>query len=100
MANIDINRLNEIKNDLEEMKNDDALFIDKDGKAEYAIMKIERFDRAEELLNLMDDMNVMKPEVKIVGTNEEFTYEEYQSIKACINEIIDRTFKPKAEKLN
>ena len=98
--NIDINKLNEIKAELEEMHENDALFIDEDGKTKYAIMPIERFDRAEELLEMLDDMNSVKPEIKVIGSNEDITYEEYERIKASIIEVIDKTFKPKAEKLN
>lgn len=98
--NIDINKLNEIKADLDEMKENDALFIDENGKAKYAIMPIERFDKAEELLEMFDDMDRIKPQIKVIGSNEDITYEEYERIKASINEVIDKTFKPKAEKLN
>lgn len=98
--NIDINKLSEIKADLDEMNENDALFIDEDGKTKYAIMPIERFDKAEELLDMFNDTDKFKPQIKVIGTNEDITYEEYEKIKASINEVIDKTFKPKAEKLN
>lgn len=98
--NIDINKLNEIKTDLDEIKENDALFIEENGEVKYAIMPIERFDKAEELLEMFDDMNNFKPQIKVIGSNEDITYEEYERIKASINEVIDKTFKPKAEKLN
>lgn len=99
--NINIDKLNdEIKAELNAMKENDALYIDEQGKAKYAIMPIKRFDRAEELLELLGDFNSNGPEVKIIGSNEELSYEEYEKIKAVIMEAVDKTFKPKAEKLN
>lgn len=98
--NIDINKLGEIKVELDQMSENDALYIDEDGKTKYAIMPIKRFDRAEELLELFDGMNGQAPQIKVVGSNEELSYEEYEKIKALIMEAVEKTFKPKAEKLN
>lgn len=99
--NIDINKLGDIKVDLDQMKKDDTLFIEEDGKVKYAIMHIDRYDRADELLDIFDGSdNQDNPEVKVVGLNEELTYEEYEKIKAVIMDAVEKTFKPKAEKLN
>jgi len=98
--NIDIKRIENIKTELSEMKQNDALFIDEDGKTKYAIMPIESYDKAEELLAMFDTMNGEAPKVKVIGSNEDLTYEEYERIKAVIMEAVEKTFKPKADKLN
>lgn len=98
--NIDINTLEVIKADLDDLKQDDALFIDEDGKTKYAIMSIEKFDRAEELMAMIDGMQGYAPKIKVIGSNEDLSYEEYERIKALIMEAVEKTFKPKAEKLN
>lgn len=101
IMNININELkDEIKAELESMNDNDALFIDKDGKASYAIMSIDRFDKVEELLQWLEATEVDGPKIEVIGQNEDISYEEYEKIKAVIMEAVDRTFKPKAEKLN
>lgn len=98
--NIDINTLEMIRADLDDLGEDDALFIDENGKTKYAIMPIDKFDRAEELMALMDGMEGTAPKVKVIGSNEDLSYEEYERIKAIVMEAVEKTFKPKAEKLN
>lgn len=98
--NIDIKKIDSIKADLDELKENDALFIDENGKTKYAIMPIETYDKAEDLLNMFETMNGEQAQVKIIGSNEDITYEEYERIKALIMEAVEKTFKPKAEKLN
>lgn len=97
--NIDIKRLEEIKEELSSMSEDDVLFIDENGKNKYAILPIKKYDRADELLSLLSDTS-FSPKVKIIGMNEDISFEEYEKIKATIMEVVDKTFKPKAEKLN
>ena len=98
--NIDINTLKNIKDELDSLKEDDVLYIDENGVTKYAIMPVEKYDEAEDLFALMDDMKKTTPQVKIIGADEELSYEEYERIKAAIIEAVEKTFKPKAEKLN
>lgn len=99
--NINIKDIEIIKDELSTLKENDALFInDENGKAKYAIMPIETYDRAEDLFALMDSFDENGPKVKVIGSNEDLTYEEYERIKALIMEAVEKTFKPKAEKLN
>ena len=98
--NIDIKTLENIKTDLDSLTQDDVLYIDENGKTKFAIMPIEKYDRAEELLAMVDGMESSGPKVKVIGSNEDLSYEEYERIKAVVMEAVERTFKPKAEKLN
>ena len=97
--NININEILQIKDRLDAINEDEALFIDEEGKTKYAIIPIESYDKVEDLLEAIngDSMN----NVKIVGsTGSELSYEEYERIKSMIMDAVERTFKPKAEKLN
>lgn len=99
--NIDINELKQnIRDELEKMSNKDALLIDENGKAKYAILPIERFDRVEEILQWLDVSDVNAPSIIVEGADENISYEEYERLKALIMEVVDKTLKPKAEKLN
>lgn len=98
--NIDIKSLENIKNDLSSLNENDALYIEENGIVKYAIMPIEKFDKAEDLLSLMEGIDGNAPKVKVIGANEDISYEEYERIKALIMEAVEKTFKPKAEKLN
>ena len=99
--NIDINRLENIKQDLAELKDRDVLYIDENGITKYAIMPIDAYDKADEILSLYEESKNMSANVKVIGAdNEDITYEEYERIKALIMEAVEKTFKPKAEKLN
>lgn len=96
--NVDINTLNNIKEQIESLYEDDALFIEKDGIAKYAIIPIETYDKVEDLLSVINGGS--GAEVKVVGENAELSYEEYERIKAMIMDAVEKTFKPKADKLN
>ena len=100
--NIDIKELENIKQDLSELKDRDVLYIDENGVTKYAIMNIDAYDEASELLSLFEEnKRNMSANVKVIGANnEDITYEEYERIKALIMEAVEKTFKPKAEKLN
>lgn len=98
--NIDINKLENIKQDLDELNQDDVLYIDENGQTKYAIMPIEKYDKAEDVLAMFDGFE-NGPKVKVIGANQEdLTYEEYERIKTLIMDAVEKTFKPKAEKLN
>ena len=82
------------------IKSQKYLLDDENGEVKYAIMPIDTYDRAEDLFALMDSFDGNGPKVKVIGSNEDLTYEEYERIKALIMEAVEKTFKPKAEKLN
>ncbi len=97
--NIDIERLKEIKDELDAMNESDVLFIDEDRKAKYVIMPVELYDTLEDLLNVL---NAPAPASVRIAAPEEFdlSYDEYERIKKQIMEAVEKTFMPKPEKLN
>ena len=97
--NIDIERLKEIKDELDAMNESDVLFIDEDRKAKYVIMPVELYDTLEDLLNVL---NAPAPaSVRIAEPDEiDLSYDEYERIKKQIMEAVEKTFMPKPEKLN
>lgn len=100
IMNIDIKKLGDIKLELDELKENQALFIDEDGKTKYAIIPIDYYDKSEEVMTMMNQMDNIGSNVRIIGPDSELTYEEYERIKTGIMEAVEKTLKPKAEKLN
>lgn len=98
--NIDIKKLDVIRAELDDLKENQVLYIDEDGKTKYAIMPVEAYDKAEGVLEMFDDFSGDAPKVKVIGPDTELTYEEYERIKSGIMEAVEKTFKPKPEKLN
>lgn len=101
MQNIDINKLKEIKEELELLDRDDVLFVDDEDETKFAILPIEKYDEFEELVNLLNDKQANGTAVKIVTSDDKsLTYEEYEKIRKQMIEVFDKAFKPKPEKLN
>lgn len=99
--NIDINKLEVIKDDLADLKNDQVLYIDENGKTKFVIMPVESYDNAEETLAKYDYFTNLGPKIKVIGLdNIELSYDEYETIRAGILEAVDKALKPKAEKMN
>ena len=97
--NVDIKELENIRKQLESLDEEDVLFIDEEGNTRYVIMPVTQYDLIEEMLN--QSQNLSMPRVKIINGNElEHTYDEYEAVKKQINDIIEKNFKPKPEKLN
>ena len=97
--NIDIERLKEIREELDEMKETDVLFIDEDRKAKYVIMPVELYDTLEDLLSVLNAP--ASASVRIAAPEEiDLSYDEYERIKKQIMEAVEKTFMPKPEKLN
>ncbi len=99
--NIDINKIQNIKSELDELKENDVLYIDENGCTKYAIIPVEFYDKLEELNQISEEFSDNMPKVKILGADqEELTYEEYERVRNLILEAVDKAFKPSAEKLN
>lgn len=97
--NIDIERLKEIKEELDAMNEADVLYIDQDRKAKYVIMPVELYDTLEDLLNVLN--TPVSASVRIAAPEEiDLSYDEYERIKKQIMEAVEKTFMPKPEKLN
>ncbi len=89
---IDIKKLDAIKDELDSLDENDVLYINENGNSKYVLLPIESYDVLE---------NKNSANVKIVTPfNGELTYDEYEAIKKQVLDILDKTFKPKREKLN
>ena len=99
MANIDINKLEELKDELDFLGTEDVLFIEEDGEEKYAVIPIELYNSVEDFLALLNDASA-GPVVKVDGANLELSYDEYEKIKNQILEMVEKTLMPKPEKLN
>ncbi|MBR4462049.1 MAG: hypothetical protein IKS51_05680 [Erysipelotrichaceae bacterium] len=99
MANIDISRLSNIYDELEDLNGSDVLFVDEGSQSRYVIMPIEIFDQLEELIAMLKEPESM-PVVKFSGEDIELSYDEYERIKNQIMEAVEKTLMPKPEKLN
>ena len=97
--NIDIERLKEIREELDAMNETDVLYIDEDRKAKYVIMPVELYDTLEDLLSVLNAP--ASASVRIAAPEEiDLSYDEYERIKKQIMEAVEKTFMPKPEKLN
>lgn len=101
---IDIKKLKAIKEDLDNLGEDDpVLYVSDKGDAKYVLMPIELFDEIEEILNpyVEEDNPSDSASIKVISSNPfELSYDEYEQIKEQILKAFDKTFKPKPEKLN
>ena len=98
--NIDIEKVLEIKDELNSLKDEEVAFINENGKARYVIMPINMYDSIEDVMALLEG-SIAYPQVKIAGDNDiELSYEEYERIKKQIIDALEKTLMPKPEKLN
>ena len=72
--------------------------MDENGETKYAIISIDTYDKVEDLLRAMN--GDIGASVKVIGGDNDLSYEEYERIKSMIMDAVEKTFKPKAEKLN
>ena len=97
--NVDLKKLKNITEELNELGKDDVLFVEDKGISKYVLMPIELYDEVEDLIKYSKAL--ANPQVKIISNEDiELSYEEYERIKSQIIEAVDKTFKPKPEKLN
>ena len=97
--NIDIEKIKEVKEELDALNQNDVLYIEEDGKTKYAVLPIELFDQVEDVLMMMN--TPFDTSVRIAAPDEiDLTYDEYERIKRQIMEAVEKTFMPKPEKLN
>lgn len=100
MTNIDVKELDNIKENLNSLANDDFMYVDEDGRAKYVIMPVELFDKYEDYRSLIEG-GANGPQIRVLGDKiDGLTYEEYETIKRQILELFEKSFKPKADKLN
>ena len=98
--NIDIEKLQEIKEELNRFQENDVLFVEENGKEKYVLMPIELYDSIEDFFALMNSASV-SPQVQIAGPDDfDLSYDEYEKIKEQIMDAVEKTLMPKPEKLN
>ena len=98
---IDISEYKEFKQLLSMISEDDPLFLKDEGNTKYVILPINTYDKVEDILQAVN--GVITPEIRVISPNDEqvqLSYEEYERVKAMIMDAVEKTFKPKAEKLN
>lgn len=98
--NIDVSKLETIKNELDAMQENDAIFVYEGGHEKYAILPIDAYNKVCDLLDALDDSNPLNAKIDIIGDRQQLTYEEYERVKSLIMEAVEKAFKPKADKLN
>jgi len=97
---IDINRIKDVMEELQSLKEDEVLYVSEDQKTKYVIMPIELYDSLDEAKQLLDS-SFMNPQVKVLNSDDfELSYDEYERVKNQLMEIIEKTLMPKPEKLN
>lgn len=97
---IDINRIKDVMDELQSLKEDEVLYVSEDQKTKYVIMPIELYDSLDEAKQLLDS-SFMNPQVKVLNSDDfELSYDEYERVKNQLMEIIEKTLMPKPEKLN
>lgn len=98
--NIDIKRIENLKEELATLEENEVCFVEDKGISKYVIIPMSAYEEYEEISSLIND-NSSKPIIRVAGANEiDVTYEEYEKIKQQINDAVDQAFKPKPEKLN
>lgn len=95
--NIDIEKIKEIKQELDSLSENDVLFVDEKGTTKFAILPIEMYDSLEDLMMMLNGSTAVK-----IATSEDIdlSYDEYERIKKQIMDAVEKTFMPKPEKLN
>jgi len=99
--NIELKDIQKYKKEISEVSEDNCVFIDVKGQTKFAIIPISLYDEIE--LALEQENNMAKPEVRIATLNPqalELTYDEYEKIKDSIMKAVEKSLKPKPEKLN
>jgi hypothetical protein len=96
MATVDLERIKDIEEELENLDETEVLFVEENGVEKYAIMNIQFYDMIEEVANMLQtpQVNIAKPE------DFELSYDEYERVKNQIMDIVEKTLMPKPEKLN
>ena len=96
MATVDLERIKDIEEELENLDETEVLFMEENGVEKYAIMNIQFYDMIEEVVNMLQtpQVNIAKPE------DFELSYDEYERVKNQIMDIVEKTLMPKPEKLN
>lgn len=103
MQKLDLEKLKELKEELDYLENDDVLYLEEDGEEKYVVLPVELYDVLESYRSIFEDGKPTNgSDVKIISTHNpnELSYDEYETIKKQLMDIFDKTFRPKPDKLN
>lgn len=102
MLKIDISKLEDIKEDLKMLDEDEVAFVNDGNNTKYVIMNADLYDELEYFKSLLDESSQMANSNIRVITNatNDLTYDEYEKIRKQLIEVIDKTLKPNPEKFN
>lgn len=102
MTRIDINEIKNIENKLHALKDDDALYVCENGESKYVVLTADFFDLLDSYRYIFDEEKRNNDNVKMIVDNNigEISYDEYETLRKQLIDVFDKTFKPKAEKLN
>ena len=96
---IDIRELDNIRDDLDSLDQEEVIFVTEDGMTKYVIMPAVYFEAVEGVARMIEEAE--KNPVRVLsGEDFEITYEEYEAVKEQIIEALEKTLLPKPEKLN
>ena len=94
---IDIKEVENIRSILDEMHEDDVVYLMKGEDEQFAIMTIEYYRLLEEVSLVLSQ----GPKIDIQGNPDfELTYDQYERGKNIVLDLLEQTFMPKPENLN
>ena len=96
---IKIDELNNLKDMLYELEDDEMIEIYEDNERSFVILSSEFFKQIEDLSIMVAEGNKMRANMQPIE-NFEMTYEEFENVKEQIIDALEKTFLPKPEKLN
>ncbi len=94
---IDVKKIKGLKEGLSKIDNkeEESLYITENGSIKYILLPIEEYDMlANQDENPSATIKILNP------MNANLSYEEYEEIRKQVLDVLDKTFKPKPEKLN
>lgn len=99
-----VQSLEDLKKILDKVEKGNPWLIELDGGKHFFAISDDDYYILRNIKEIMEDdiKDNRGQKVKIVSNNinEELSFEQYEILKKQINEALDKTLKPKAEKLN
>lgn len=103
MEKVKISSIKDLKELLKNINEDGYYDIELDDNTSFYAISDEEFDLLSSIKEVLEeDIKQDNQRVKIISNdiNGELSFEQFEILKKQINEALDKTLKPKAEKLN
>ena len=102
MKTIEIEEFEDLRNELEELDDEEVLVLSEDGKDKYMVVPLNLYEKYAEMFETEDGVeNGEKAGVRVISSMpSDLTYEEYERVKKELIKALDETLKPNPEKLN